>query len=166
VADPNAFRSRDVVNSSMDDGCASGGSSELDSLVSAISTSHMVPHDSSTTLRPVPRRPRPRKVGPPTEGKFEVEDSVFPVRSLKLDEAGVEPPMVSAQRRQQQARAHRVISQPLQSHIQKCDHLRILIVEVRPISFISIVCGPDGQYRTIQSMQRCSKSVSSMTAMR
>jgi hypothetical protein len=132
VAGPNAFRSRETSTLSQDDGSASGGNSEIDSLVSAISTSHMVQHAPSTSPRPVLRRPRPREVRPPSEGRFEVEDSVFPIRPLKLDEASVEPPMVSAQRRQQQARAHRINSKPLQSHTQKSHHLRILIVEVRP----------------------------------
>ncbi len=136
MADPNAPHSRDVSTLSPDDGSASGGNSEIDSLVSAISTSHMVPHTLSTSPRPVPRRPRPLKVRPPSEGQFEVEDSVFPIRPLKVDEAGVEPPIVSAQRRQHQARAQRISSQPLQSHIQKGHHLRILIVEVSPICCI------------------------------
>ena len=138
VADSNAFHSRDVSTISPDDGSASGGNSEIESLVSAISTSHMVPHAPSTSPRPVPRRPRPRNVRPPSEGQFEVEDSVFPIRPLKVNDTGVEPPIVSAQRRQHQARAQRISSQPLQSHIQKCRHLRILIVEVRPIGYIFI----------------------------
>ena len=69
------------------------------------------------------------------EGNFEVEDSVFPIQPLKVDEANVGLPMISARRLQQQARTHRIHFQPLQSHIQKCHHLRILTVEARPISY-------------------------------
>lgn len=136
MADPNAFHLRHVPALSPDDGSVSGGNSEIESLVSAISTSHMVPHGPSTSPRPVPRRPCPQKVRAPSEGKFEVEDSVFPVRPLKVGESIVEPPMVSDQRRQQQARAHRINSKPLQPHNQKCHQLRILIVEVRPMSCV------------------------------
>jgi hypothetical protein len=105
VADPNAFHSRDVSTLSPDDGSVSGGNSEIDSPVSAISTSHhMVSHDRLTSPRPVPRRPRPRKVRPPSVGKPEVKDSVFSIRPLKVDETSMEPPMVPSQRWQQQAR--------------------------------------------------------------
>lgn len=165
MADSKALHLRHVPAFGPDDGSASGGNSEIESLVSAISTSHMVPHAPSTSPRPVPRRPRPQKVRPPSEGKFEVEDSVFPIRPLKVGEASVEPPIVSDRRRQQQARAHRINSQPLQPHNQKCHQLRILIVEVRPMSCV-FSCNPDGECRTIQSMPRCSKSVSSLTAIK
>lgn len=136
VADSNTFDSQGVKAINPDDGSASGGNSEIDSLVSAISTSHMVPHAPSTSPRPVPRRPGPRKVTPASEGKFEVEDSAFPIRPLRVDEGDVEPPIISAQKRQQDARAHRISSQPLQSHIQQSHQLRILIVEVRPPNFL------------------------------
>jgi hypothetical protein len=86
------------------DGSVSGGNSEIDSPVSAISTTHMVSHDPLTGPRPVPRWPRPRKVRLPSEGKPEVKASVSPIRLLKVDETSMEPPMVSSQRRQQQAR--------------------------------------------------------------
>jgi len=114
---------------------ASVGNSEIDSPLSEISIIHTVPHAPSTSPRPVPRRPRPLKVRPPPEGNFEVEDSVFPIQPLKVDQANVGPPMISAQRWQQQAWTHRIQFQPLQSHIQECHHLRILIVEARPISY-------------------------------
>lgn len=136
VADPNTFHSRGLGAISPEEGSVSGGNSEIDSLVSAISTSHMVPHAPSASPRPVPRRPRPQKVVPPSEGKFEVEDSAFPIRPLKVNEGSVDPLRVSTQRRQQEARAHRVSSQPLQSHTQRPHQLRILIVEVRPLNFI------------------------------
>lgn len=64
--------------------------SEIDSLVEAISTSHMIPHKFSRTGAPA-RRPKPRQVRPPKGGKFEVEDSYFPIRSIKVDEFDVEP---------------------------------------------------------------------------
>jgi len=63
VVDPNAFHSRDVSTLRLDDGRVSGGNSEIDSLISAISTGHMVPHAPSTSPRPVARWPRPRKQG-------------------------------------------------------------------------------------------------------
>lgn len=140
VADPNTFHSQDVAAINPD----SGGNSEIDSLVSAISTSHMVPHAPSASPREVPRRPRPRKVRPPSKGEFEVEDSAFPVRPVKVDEGGVGPPMVLAQKRQQEARAHRTSSRPLQSRTQRSHQLRILIVEVCPLILFLIVCSPDG----------------------
>jgi len=52
VVDPNAFHSRDVSTLCLDDRRVSGGNSEIDSLVSAIPTSHMVPHAPSTSPRP------------------------------------------------------------------------------------------------------------------
>jgi hypothetical protein len=164
VADPNSFTSRDVAVISPEDGSASGPNSEIDSLVSAISASHMVPHAPSTSPRPVPRRPRPRKVRPPSEGKFEVEDSVFPVRPLKVDDGGVEPPMVPAQKRLQEAHAHRVSSKPLQMHIQRSHQLRILIVGVRLTGdictrFPFLIAN---QHRTILSMPKSFKSVSGL----
>ena len=94
----------------------------------------MVPHALSTSPRPVPRQPRPRKARLLSEGNLEVEDSVFPIRPLEVDEASVGPPVVLAQRRRQQAQTRRINSHPRQSHIQKCHHLRIFIVDARPIS--------------------------------
>jgi len=99
---------REVSSPGPDYGSASGGNSEIDSLLSEISTSHIVPHAPSTSPGPVPRRPLPRKVTPPSEGNFNVGDPVFPIRPLKVEEASMEAPIVSAQRQQQQARTHRI----------------------------------------------------------
>lgn len=69
----------ELKTSSVEEGGGSGGSniSEIDSLVEALSTSHMVPHAPRSPGAPS-RRPKPRKVRPPTGGKFDVEDSYFP----------------------------------------------------------------------------------------
>lgn len=58
---PNEFHSRGVSTLSRDDGGVGGGNSEIDSLSSAISTIHIVPHAPSTGSRPVACRPRPQK---------------------------------------------------------------------------------------------------------
>ena len=53
MVDPNAFHSRDVSTLRLDDGRVSGENNEIDSLISAISTGHMVPHAPLTSPRPV-----------------------------------------------------------------------------------------------------------------
>jgi len=68
------------------------GNSEINSPLLAISISHMVPHAPSASPRPVPRRPRPRKITRPSEGKFEVGDPVFPITPPKVDDTSMEAP--------------------------------------------------------------------------
>lgn len=113
-------------------GAGSGGSnmSEIDSLVEALSTSHMVPHVPRSPGAPS-RRPKPRKVRPPTGGNFDVEDSYFPVRGIKVNEFDVEPTNTTvsgARSLQHPASKSRMESRTFRGR--GGNGLRILVVEV------------------------------------
>ncbi|KAG8809948.1 Light-sensor Protein kinase, partial [Serendipita sp. 399] len=119
---------RPEQSGSTDDGTGSGASaaSEIDSLVEALSTSHMIPSRAGSLSRGPPRRPKARKVQAPTGGRFEVEDSVFPVRGLKVDEFELDAgrgTQIQVTGRQRNMRLQNA------SPTRSSDHLRILIVE-------------------------------------
>ncbi|KIM30117.1 hypothetical protein M408DRAFT_15706 [Serendipita vermifera MAFF 305830] len=69
-------------------GSGASNTSEIDSLVEALSSSHMVP--SKLTGRVPARRPKAKKPRAPSGGKFAVEDSAYPVRGIKVDEFDID----------------------------------------------------------------------------
>lgn len=108
-------------------GSGASGTSEIDSLVEALSSSHMAPHKLGVQART--RNPIARKALPPTGGKFEIEDSAYPVRGIKvdgfdLDSGGsVAVTQPSAQRPTRQAESKSM-------HFPGQVALRVLVVEV------------------------------------
>lgn len=128
---PDSTDHIDLRSSSAEEG-GSGASntSEINSLVEAISASHMVPH-RVTGHHPPPRRPKPRKVRTPADGKFDVEDSVFPIRPLRVDRFDldkVKSGTTHSRPLPHPDSVHRIESKPIASR--KSDVLRILVVEV------------------------------------
>jgi hypothetical protein len=127
VAD--GHRQIELRSSSAEDAAGSGTSntSEIDSLVEALSTSHMIPHTPGRQGLPS-RRPKPKRVRPPTEGKFEVEDSFFPVRGVKVDNVEMDVAAKGMRVLPRTSSAPRLKSRPIQPRSQNA--LRVLIVEV------------------------------------
>jgi hypothetical protein len=132
---PTAEQSHLGLNAGSVEEGGSGGSniSEIDSLVEALSTSHMVPHVPRSPGAPS-RRPKPRKVRPPTGGKFDVEDSYFPVRGIKVNEFDVEPTVSGARSLNHPASKPRIESRTFRGR--GGNGLRILVVEVCSISVV------------------------------
>jgi hypothetical protein len=84
-----SYKSHHVVESRSRTNSEGSGGSEIESLVEALGSSHMVQPGSPSA--PAPRRPSVRKKAPlGHDGKFEVDGSNFPIRSLKLDEFDVD----------------------------------------------------------------------------
>lgn len=76
----------------------SSGSSEIESIVDAISTDHMARPNADR--RQSTSSARARITGPqqrPADGKFDVADSRFPIRSLKVDEFVVDKAVEQSQ---------------------------------------------------------------------
>jgi hypothetical protein len=133
----------DLRSSSAEEG-GSGASntSEIDSLVEAISASHMIPHRTPGHHPPL-RRPKPRRVRAPVDGKFDVEDSVFPIRPLRVDRFDLDKATSSTTfaRVPRPENVHVVESKPVVSR--KNDDskvLRILVVEVSRLVFCLHFC--------------------------
>ncbi|KAG8853487.1 Light-sensor Protein kinase [Serendipita sp. 411] len=114
---------------STDEGTGSGASntSEIDSLVEALSTSHMLASGTSSQSRGPPRRPKARKIQRPVGGKFDVEDSVYPVRGIKIDEVGLDSATSDHIRPLDRQKGTRRLQ--FKSPIDPSNTLRILIVE-------------------------------------
>lgn len=74
----------------------SSGSSEIDSIVEALSSDHMTNPKRTTTSTSANRTTVQPKQSP-ANGVFEVVDSRFPIRSLRVDEFDVDKPVDSAQ---------------------------------------------------------------------
>jgi hypothetical protein len=118
---------------STEEGAGSGASntSEIDSLVEAISSSHMATSKLASGRLPS-RRPKARKVRAPSGGKFDVEDSVYPVRGIKVDEFNIDSGPSIRMRPPTQSRVGRSQPQPVKPPDAKS--LRILVVEVRKLN--------------------------------
>lgn len=119
----------------------SSGSSELESIVEALSADHMNASPHSSTPSSTVHSPRPPR-HPPSGGKFDVFGSRYPVRSIKLDGSELDiaitrsTPATEVDNRESyvppsasiSSQASKAFSGPLETK------LRVLIVEDDPIN--------------------------------
>lgn len=123
----------------------SSGSSEIDSIVEALSHDPM--KKKKRLSQPPASMPPRQPQHPPKDGVFEVTDSRFPIRSLKVDEFDVDKAVESAQINTvapspspeiplSSTGATRLSTGPSPSRVElKDERLRVLIVEVCILSF-------------------------------
>ena len=110
-------------------GSGASNTSEIDSLVEALSSSHMAP--IKLMGRGPTRRPKARKVRAPAGGEFQVEDSAYPLRGIKVDEFDIDSNQSVLAQSHTAGRVQHPEPHSLRSSTE--NSLRILIVEVRSL---------------------------------
>lgn len=141
LADDNKQVSASAGSSFKGRSRTSSGSSQIESLVDAISSDHMARPNSNKRSSSSATRPRMQtSLHHSADGKFDVADSRFPIRSLKMDEFSVDKAV-------EQSHFSMISPTPLPSRISPpsatgtvtpslslTEKLRVLIAEVSCIS--------------------------------